>query len=280
MLFPGGVFKALTFSYDDGVEQDVKLISIFDKHGLKATFNINSGLFAPNDNGNIYINGVTYNRMSKVDAVKLYKGGHHEISAHTYTHSTLEHLPLSTMIEEVLQDKKNLEDVFARPIRGLAYPNSGTTNDKVINVIKNIGVEYARIAESTEKFTLPNDWYRWTPTCHHNSKNLMSLAKKFVEGKNRTPQLFYLWGHSFEFDKNNNWNVIEEFVEYISNRDDIWYATNIDIYDYINAYNNLKWSTDLNSVYNPSGVPVWVKLEKANGEEKFITINPNSVFNS
>ena len=39
-----GKNKALTFSYDDGVTQDKRLIEIFNKYGLKATFNLNSEL--------------------------------------------------------------------------------------------------------------------------------------------------------------------------------------------------------------------------------------------
>ena len=35
--------KAITFSFDDGVEQDVRTIEILDKYGLKGTFNLNSG---------------------------------------------------------------------------------------------------------------------------------------------------------------------------------------------------------------------------------------------
>ena len=47
LRYPGGKLKALTFSYDDGVETDKRLIDIFKKHNLKGTFNINSLLFAP-----------------------------------------------------------------------------------------------------------------------------------------------------------------------------------------------------------------------------------------
>lgn len=46
MRFPQGRAKALTLSYDDGVEQDIRLIEIMGKHGLKGTFNLNSGLYA------------------------------------------------------------------------------------------------------------------------------------------------------------------------------------------------------------------------------------------
>ena len=39
-----GKNKAITFSYDDGVTQDIRLIEIFNKYNLKATFNLNSEL--------------------------------------------------------------------------------------------------------------------------------------------------------------------------------------------------------------------------------------------
>ena len=42
--FPKGKRKALTLSYDDGVEQDIRLIENMKQHGLKGTFNLNSGL--------------------------------------------------------------------------------------------------------------------------------------------------------------------------------------------------------------------------------------------
>ena len=42
MLFPGKKRKVLTLSYDDGVEQDIRLVEIMKKHGLKGTFNINT----------------------------------------------------------------------------------------------------------------------------------------------------------------------------------------------------------------------------------------------
>lgn len=51
MLFPGGKAKALTLSYDDGVEQDLHLIELMKQHGVKGTFNLNSSLFAPGRHG-------------------------------------------------------------------------------------------------------------------------------------------------------------------------------------------------------------------------------------
>ena len=42
MRFPGGAYKVVTLSYDDNVEEDVRLVEIMKKHGLKGTFNLNS----------------------------------------------------------------------------------------------------------------------------------------------------------------------------------------------------------------------------------------------
>ena len=70
--------------------------------------------------------------------------------------------------------------------------------------------------------------------------------------------LFYLWGHSYEFNDNDNWNVIEEFAEYIGNREEIWYATNGEIYDYVQAFNSLQFSANGAIIRNPSATDVYM----------------------
>lgn len=93
----------------------------------------------------------------------------------------------------------------------------------------------------------------------------MELAKEFCEVPHRfgRAELFYVWGHSFEFDEDDNWKLIEEFIEYAGGRDNIWYATNIEIHDYVEAYNNLITGYDKKIIYNPSAIDVWAEL---NGE--------------
>ena len=88
----------------------------------------------------------------------------------------------------------------------------------------------------------------------------MDLAKKFAEEKSQYSGdnwLFYVWGHSYEFDNNDNWEVIEKFAAYIGKREDIWYATNIEVYDYVKAYERLEISIDKRIVRNPSVIDVW-----------------------
>ena len=257
--FPGFKFKTLTLSYDDGDRQDKRLISIMQKHGLKGTFNINGGLF-----GDKY-EGVEKGRMTKQETLDLYLSSDMEVAIHGYRHLSLGYVDTELALEDVITDRKTLETMFGRVIQGMAYAN-GSYNDEVVDLLKKSGVHYARTTISTEKFDLPTDWLRLPATCHHNSPRLMELAKEFAEQKaewyywhwRNKLQMFYLWGHSYEFDNNDNWEVIEKFAEYIGGRDDIWYATNGEIFEYLQAAERLQFSIDGSFVKNPSGVDVYI----------------------
>lgn len=252
MRFPGGRAKALTLSYDDGVVQDIRLIEIMRRHGLKGTFNINSECYAPEDPS------YTGRRMTRAQVIETYTGSGMEVAVHAATHPFLEQLPVNLCTLEVMQDRMNLERDFGCLIRGMAYP-FGTYNDDVVASLKQCGIVYSRTTKSTEKFAIPTDWLRLPATCHHKNPRLMELAKKFVEGPGkRGPELFYLWGHSYEFDDNDNWNVIEEFAEYVGSREEIWYATNIEIYDYVTAYQQLIFSMDQSLVHNPTATELYL----------------------
>ena len=263
MRFPKGKKKALTLSYDDGVDQDIRLIRIMQEHGLKGTFNINSGLYAPE--GTVYPKEQTRGRrMSSQQAQELYKNSGMEVAVHGLMHLDLEQLPSNLCMLDVMQDRMNLEEEYDAMIQGMAYAY-GTYNDSVVASLKQCGIVYSRTTASTEKFTIPTDWLRLHPTCHHNNPKLMELARIFVENPvNRGPVMFYLWGHSYEFDVNDNWNVIEEFAEYMGNRDDIWYATNIEIYNYITAYKQLIFSGNGKKVYNPTNTILYFTTYSGN----------------
>ena len=96
MRFPGGLAKSFTMSYDDGVEQDKKLVSIMKKHGLKGTFNLNSGIYAKK--GTVYAPGTIHRRMDEDEVSKLYKEDGFEVAAHAFTHPFLERIPTYQVI--------------------------------------------------------------------------------------------------------------------------------------------------------------------------------------
>ena len=254
MRFPNFKRKALTLSYDDGVVFDKKLIEIMDKHGLKGTFNLNSGLFAERDGEG---------RLTKEAALALYKDSPHEVAIHGEKHYSLALVDEAVALNDVLADRKNLEKMFGRIVKGMAYAN-GNFNDNAVEILKKCGVNYARTVISTEHFEIPTDWLRLPATCHHNNPRLMELAKEFVESEKSwyywggTCKLFYLWGHSYEFNDNNNWEVIEKFASYMGGREEIWYATNGEIYDYVKAYESLVYSADGMQVKNPTAIDVYI----------------------
>lgn len=286
MRFPGGRSKALTLSYDDGVEHDKRLIAIMRKYGLKGTFNINSGLYAQPDavsasgaggsiagsNGALRGTGgdgirKSRRRMTLEEARSLYCGSGMEVACHTLTHVLGGNLPSHVSLQQIAEDRKNLEEQFQCLVRGMAYPG-GHYDDQVIEMMKYAGIVYGRTDRWTHDFALPEDWYRLTGTCHHGDPKLMELASQFVEKQVRyDPILFYLWGHSYEFEEQDNWQIIEQFASFMGGREEIWYASNIEIYDYRKAFESLVYSMDGRCVYNPSATELFLET---GGEGKHI----------
>jgi peptidoglycan/xylan/chitin deacetylase (PgdA/CDA1 family) len=225
-MFPNGTMKALTLSYDDGVEQDRRLVEILNRHGIKATFNLNSGV---QSGASSWVNkdregrDVPIRRMNVRGLAELYAG--HEIALHSLTHPRLEMLDGESLRNELEQDKLNLERIFGTPVQGMAYP-FGTYNETVLKTAAACGLKYGRGVRSSYSFDLPADLLTYQPSCHHADPRLLELAEKFIKLQPPRPQVFYVWGHSNEFDTGRNWELIEDFCRLMARRDDIFYATN------------------------------------------------------
>ena len=222
-----GKMKALTFSYDDGICPDGKLIEILDKYGMKCTFNINTGRH-PKEGArpNFIRDGAYIEKYLWSELKDAYKG--HELACHALTHPHLEKLDRATCRAEVLTDMINLEAITGKMPVGMAYPY-GSYSDETVDVLKELGIKYCRGVASSHNFDIQTDLLRFRPTCHHKDASLMELAKKFAEMKPETPQLFYVWGHTYEFEIDKNWDVIERFCDYLAGRDDIFYGTNEEV---------------------------------------------------
>ncbi len=256
MRFPGGKAKAATFSYDDGAEADLRLMKIFDKYGLKCTFNLS--------NPDMICKKWT-RRLDEDGLYKAFNGCGHEIALHGQRHLFLTKVPLAQAVSEIVNNREYLERKFGRIVRGMAYAY-GAYNDDIIQVLKQLGVTYARTTEVTHDFSIPQNWLKLKATCHHNDAQLDGLLQKFLtdspldQTKAREPWLLYIWGHSFEFDDNNNWHVIENAAKKLSQSGDCWFATNGEVYDYVSAYNSLIYSIDGERVKNPTYMGVYVEI--------------------
>jgi len=264
MLFPQGKPKALILSFDDGRVADRKLVKLMNDYGLVGTFHLNSNKLGTKD------------YLTKEEIKTLFKG--HEVSSHTANHPNLPSLSKIDVIYEVLEDRKELERLTQKPVRGMSYP-FGNTNNLVIESITGLGIEYARTVGDTYNFILPADMLRWQPSIHlfgktnyipndtaNDRKELSSfyqLTRDFLQTKELA--LYYVWGHSWEYEgPGNKWAEVEKYFKLVANNPAIHYTTQIDLVDYINAFHELKFSVEKNIVYNPAAITVFFKK---NGKE-------------
>ena len=260
MLFPEGKTKALILSYDDGRTEDRQLVKLMNKYHLVGTFHLNSNKLGT----------ATY--LNKEEIKELFAG--HEVSVHSANHPNLPDISKIDVINEILEDRKELERLVGYPVRGMAYP-FGNTNDAVIDAINGLGIEYARTVGDSYNFEIPKDFLRWFPTIHQfakaywepnqpeKDKKEMELFYKTVANFLQTKELSVLdiWGHSWEMGTDQKkWNETEKFFKLLANNQEIYYTKQIDLVDYINAFRNLRFSVNKDKVTNTSALTVYIKI--------------------
>ncbi len=251
-LWKNGCTRAVSFTFDDGRYEDYRLVELFNKYGLKGSFHLNNPGF---------LSSCGYKEEPLVDPKdykELYKG--HEISCHLEHHPFGKWTPTAALLEEATANKRFLESLCGYPVRGMSYPYA-SFDGRVIEILRAAGMEYSRTAADTRSFGLPEDFMRWDPTC--NWSEAEDLVEKFFAPMNYDfMRLFYIWGHSYELWSEERWEKMEKLCKMLSGRDDVWYATNIEIVDYVNAVNALRFSSDCTTVYNPSAIPVWLEADR------------------
>lgn len=260
LRFPEGRKKAFTISYDDNVTQDERLIELMEQHRIKGTFNIIPNWFAKEDA--IFPEGETYINVTEKKALEIYNSDYVEVANHGFNHTKMTTLPASMMMEDTVRCRKELERLYGRIVTGFAYPY-GWYNEELIQILAAAGISYARTVHSTYQFDLPENWLELHPTCHHADEQLGELTEHFLnDDVFDGPYMFYVWGHTFEFDEQKNWEIIEQLFEKVSGKEDIWYATNGEICEYHNAYKRLVISADGSMIYNPSNLDVWAEIDR------------------
>jgi peptidoglycan/xylan/chitin deacetylase (PgdA/CDA1 family) len=243
-MYPNGGHRAITFSYDDGTEHDRRLVAILNKAGLRATFHLNAGTLD------------TPGHLTSAEVANLFL--RHEVAGHTCTHPFPSQQPNEVNLPQVLEDRRTLERLVLRPVRGFSYP-FGDFAGGFKDAARAAGIDYARTTLSTGKFHWPEDFMLWHPTCHHNDR----LPERWREFTDARPwgnlSLFYVWGHSYEFANDGTWDAFETFCKAAAQTEQLWRATNEEVMDYILAVRALRWNVDCTIVLNPSATSVYVR---------------------
>lgn len=263
LRFPGGKAKAVTLSYDDGLREDMRFSDKITSCGMKATFNLNH-------------EGLRENRITAEQVREYILDRGHEVAIHGTVHRANGSMRCIEGIRDTLDCRLEWEKKLGIIIRGMAYPDSGityfengATYENIKRYLTDLDIAYARSLRGDNKeFHLPTDWHNWIPTTRHANPELPEYIDAFMDDeKNRIrnsrggPRLFYLWGHSNEFERYTGWELLDEICEKLSGKDDIWYATNMEIYEYVNAYNSLIYSADGSIIYNPTLFEIWFVID-------------------
>lgn len=246
--YPHGRRVAVTLSFDDGSKHDRKLVEIFNALGLRATWNLNSGAL-----GSDWC-------LEKHEVFSLFQG--HEVAAHSVSHPCLDDLDALQIVAELFDDKSALEDLMSAPVRGLAYPY-GNYSDRVLDVIRPLGFAYARTCDNNSK---PFPWSEplaWPTTCYQNATDENGKAAWVNEFSWRYDSsesfCFFVWGHAWEFEK--DWSRAEKLYRPLSGLSDVWYATNIEMWDYERARQSVVIAANRRSAFNPSALAVTLKVD-------------------
>ncbi len=228
-----GKKKAITFSFDDGVLQDLRILAIMNKYGIKGTFNLNSGYLGYASRIDIY--GAPRETIQASKVKETYAG--HEVAVHTLSHPDLRFLSEESIKRQVVIDQKLLSELVGYEVIGMAYPMGYISEEKKeIKVLKETSIRYARTVNATKKFDLQTDLLEFNPTAHWNAQGVDEMIDRFLAMETDEPQLLYLWGHTYEIDwkdervaGNMTEEKFEKMCQKLAGRGDIFYGTNKEV---------------------------------------------------
>lgn len=230
--------KYFTLSFDDGITQDLKIIEILKKYDVDCiSFNINTGLYGANwewvGRDALHMPEVTHIRFTKAEIeTGIYNG--YDVCVHTLTHPSLKNYDNNARMikKEVAQDAENITKLTGIEPVGMAWPGGDTeyTDTTIKLVLENSNIRFARGTTSTYKFTLPEYFMKWMPTCAINDARTLTLAQQFIDAECTEDMLFYVWGHGYELQAANSYDRLEQLVKMMSEADDVVLVTNSEFY--------------------------------------------------
>ncbi len=234
--------KYFCWSFDDGLEQDKKIIEILKEYGMGATFNLNSGLYGVKTfEGRIGNYGlkevpaegfnpavfhllpyVTHFRIPEDEVCQVYEG--FEIASHTVHHVHLNKCSEEERRAEIQDDIKALSEKFSQQVTGFAYPY-GQGDKYCTDILREAGVEHARILSTDTTFRFPEDPLRMPKTCWHIAENTFDTLNSFFQAVPEEDDMFFLmFAHGYEFDfytKESNWDKFRRICDTVRRHDDI-----------------------------------------------------------
>ena len=290
-FFPGWVRKSITFTIDDGnVTLDRKFLDITEPAGLKGTFNINPPLKRLDAEGyrDLYrgyeiANHCKYHPsllIGELPAPLSNEPFDKETADPSFSYHASEpglyHVFTNTAwrrfadddcyIACILDATRELEEVFGKgAIRDFVWPYCEQKKPAFVDRVKGLGFRSIRktgcVGDSTG-FALPADRSAWSYNAtNQNMRELSALYDKLPD--DGTLKFFCFGVHSHDFERDGNWDALEDFCRTLGNRpNDFWYASVGEIFDYEDAVRALKITET--EIRNDSDVALSIRVDGEN----------------
>ena len=203
--------KYFVFAIDDGTIYDTKVIDIFNKYNIRATFNLNSGLQ----------DYVWYKGDLPVRRLDLYKYkniyNNHEIASHSLTHPYLTNMNDEAVYHEAKQDVDNIERIFDRKVNSFSFPFDGF-DERTINIIKSVGITHIILPEIDDSFRSPIDTFHIKVTSW-NIDDALEKFDRFIKDKNA--EIFIYLSHSYDYEFDRSYDKLEKLCQMVTSNKDI-----------------------------------------------------------
>lgn len=197
--------------WDDGVNDDIRLIEILRKHGAKASFNLNPATHQTERQGSFSERwGKTIQRLSRGELRSVYEG--FTIANHSMTHPQPTQIPLAQWRGEVVDARKILQDWFQQPVLGFVYPFGGH-DDATAEVVRAAGHAYARTTKNATPCFPPADAMKLAADCHFHTEDFWT---RYEQAKASKCGVFYFWGHSYELCTEAQWTAFDAKIARIT----------------------------------------------------------------
>ena len=203
--------KYFVFSIDDGTIYDETTIEIFNRYGIKGTFNLNSGL----QDFVWYKGDLPVRRLDLYRYKDIYKN--HEVASHSLTHPFLTNMSDDAVYHEVKEDVDNIERIFDRKVTSFSFPFDGF-DERTINIIKSVGITHIILPEIDDSFRFPSDTYHIKVTSW-NIDDALEKFERFIKDKNA--ELFVYLSHSYDYEFDSSYNKLEKLCQLAKSQKDI-----------------------------------------------------------
>ena len=218
--------KYFTIRFDDGITQDEKVMEILKKYNADCcTFYINTGLYGANwawVGQHFNRPDVPHQRYTRKEIESgIYDG--FDVECHTLNHPSLKNYSERQVTNEVKRDAQNIKKIFGYEPIGLAWPGGDTewNEQNIKTILETTNVRYGscttrNTAKGLGKFSLPEYFMTWYPTCSFSDADSMALLNEFIAADCTEDMLFYVWCHGYELDLFYTWEKFDLFIKTIT----------------------------------------------------------------